>query len=118
MAALAGIYPVCDLASYPGLERAAPAYGLDAATLEARLDELDPIARLGPIAAARVPLFAIHGDADAVVPLEANSALLASRYRALGGEVELVVAPGQGHSAWPGFFRAPELLAFLLAHAR
>ena len=44
VAGLAGIYPVFDLRTYPGLEKAAPAYGLTAEQLAARLDELNPIA--------------------------------------------------------------------------
>ena len=118
VAAFAGIYPVCNLASYPGLAKAAPAYGLAAAQLEARLAEFNPIDRLAPLAAARVPLFSIHGDADKLVPFAANSALLRDRYRALGGPIELIVAPGQGHSLWDGFFRSEELVAFVIAHAR
>src|SRR5205807_1914046 len=34
---IVGIYPVCDLRSYPGLDRAAGAYGLTAAELEKQL---------------------------------------------------------------------------------
>ena len=32
---IVGIYPVCDLRSYPGLERAAPAYGFTATPTDA-----------------------------------------------------------------------------------
>lgn len=118
VAAIACIYPVFDLRSYPGLDKAAGAYGTDAAGLEAALAEHNPIERIAPIAAAGVPIFAIHGDADQLVPLEANSAALAARYRALGGKIELEIAKGQGHSAWPGFFRSERLLRFVLLHAR
>jgi alpha-beta hydrolase superfamily lysophospholipase len=117
VAAFAGIYPVCDLTSYPGLAQAAPAYGLTLAALTATLTTHNPIDRLAPLAAARVPLFAIHGDADKLVPLATNSALLKSRYTALGGTMELIVPPGQGHSLWTGFFQSPELIAFLRRHA-
>jgi pimeloyl-ACP methyl ester carboxylesterase len=64
-----------------------------------------------------VPLFAIHGDSDEVVPLAANSGLLRSRYAALGGQMQLVVPPGQGHNMWPGFFQSEELVNFVKAHA-
>ena len=117
VAAFAGIYPVCNLASYPGLAKAAPAYGL---TLEQLTDDLarhNPIDRLAPLAAARVPFFAIHGDVDRLVPLEANSGLLRERYTALGGTMTVVVPPGQGHSMWPGFFQSEELVAFVLKNA-
>jgi pimeloyl-ACP methyl ester carboxylesterase len=115
--AFAGIYPVCNLASYPGLAKAAPAYGLTVEQLTADLARHNPIDRLAPLAAARVPFFAIHGDVDRLVPLELNSGLLRERYTALGGTMTLVVPPGQGHSMWPGFFQSEELVAFVLKHA-
>ena len=118
VAAFAGIYPVCNLASYPGLEKAAGAYALTPAELAAQLTRHNPIDRLAPLAAARVPLFSIHGDADRLVPLADNSALLAARYRALGGTAQLIVPPGQGHSMWSGFFQSAELVDFVLRHAR
>jgi pimeloyl-ACP methyl ester carboxylesterase len=116
--AFAGIYPVVNLTSYPGLDRAAPAYGLTVKELAAQLTAHNPVDRLASLAAARIPLFAIHGDRDTLVPLEANSALLKSRYTALGGDMKLIIAEGQGHNLWPGFFENPALLAFLIAHAR
>jgi pimeloyl-ACP methyl ester carboxylesterase len=116
--AFAGIYPVVNLTSYPGLDLAAPAYGLTAKELAAQLTAHNPVDRLASLAAARIPLFAIHGDRDTLVPLEANSALLKSRYTALGGDMKLIIAEGQGHNLWPGFFENPALLAFLIAHAR
>jgi pimeloyl-ACP methyl ester carboxylesterase len=116
--AFAGIYPVVNLTSYPGLDQAAPAYALTAAELAAQLTAHNPVDRLASLAAARIPLFAIHGDRDTLVPLDANSALLKSRYTALGGAMKLIIAEGQGHNLWPGFFENPALLAFLIAHAR
>ena len=118
VAAFAGIFPVCDLASWPGLAKAAPAYGMTPAELEKNLDAHNPIARLAPLAAAKIPLFAIHGDADKLVPLDANSALMKSRYTALGGEMELIIPPGQGHTHWEGFFRCRELVEFVVKHTR
>jgi pimeloyl-ACP methyl ester carboxylesterase len=118
VAAFAGIFPVCDLASWPGLAKAAPAYGMTPAELQANLAAHNPIARLAPLAAAKIPLFAIHGDADKLVPLDANSALMKSRYAALGGEMELIIPPGQGHTHWEGFFRCRELVDFVVKQAR
>jgi hypothetical protein len=118
VAGFAGIYPVCNLASYPGVARAAPAYGMGPDALQARLAEYNPVDRLAPLAHAGVPLFAIHGGHDEIVPLEANSALLKSRYAALGGRMELVIPPGQGHNMWPGFFQCEDLVNFVKAHAR
>jgi len=111
---IAGIYPVCDLRSYPGLKAAAPAYGLSEEELARHLAEHNPIDRLAPLAKARVPIFHIHGDADTVVPLDRNSQVLCDRYKVLGGPVELVVVKGKGHAEIPEFFQSPALLKFLM----
>lgn len=118
VAAFAGIYPVCNLASYPTVAKAAGAFHLTSAHLGAELARHNPIDRLAPLARAHVPLFAIHGDADKIVPLEANSGEMARRYRALGGTMQLIVPPGQGHNMWPGFFECEDLVAFVLRQAR
>lgn len=115
--AFAGIYPVCDLASYPGVERAAGAFELKPAELKEKLKQFNPVDRLDGLAKAKVPLFAIHGDIDKVVPLEANSGRVKERYAALGGTMTLVVPPQQGHNMWPGFFQCRELVEFVVAHA-
>jgi 6-phosphogluconolactonase len=119
VAGLAGIYPVFDLRSYPGLAKAAPAFGLTASELEARRSELNPIERVAILARARVPALLIHGDEDRVVPLTENSAEFAARYKAAGaaGAVRLIVAKGQGHNYWEGFFRCQELVDFVIARA-
>ena len=116
--AFAGIYPVCSIASYPGVAAASPAFQLPPDELAAQLADHDPIDRLAALAAAKVPLFAIHGDDDRVVPLEANSAELCRRYEALGGEMRLLLATGQGHNMWSGFFECQELVDFVLANSR
>ncbi|HEX4146781.1 MAG TPA: prolyl oligopeptidase family serine peptidase [Pirellulales bacterium] len=120
VAGLAGIYPVFDFRTYPGIDKAAPAYGLAADQLAARSAEFNPIERIDALAKAHVPVFIIHGDVDAVVPLEANSAELARRYAAAGqaDAVQLVVVKGQGHNFWQGFFRCQQLVDFAIAHAR
>ncbi len=117
VAGFAGIYPVCNVASYPGVAKAAGAYAMKAEELEAHLKEHNPIDRLAPLARAGVPLFAIHGDVDTVVPLEANSGLVKERYTALGGSMQLIIPPGQGHNMWTGFFQCAELVSFVKAHA-
>ncbi|MFO0965472.1 MAG: prolyl oligopeptidase family serine peptidase [Gemmataceae bacterium] len=110
---IVGIYPVCDLRSYPGLKRAAGAYGLTPEELEKQLTKHNPIDRLEALAKAGTPILHIHGDADLVVPLGKNSQVLFDRYRALGGKMNLIVVPGKGHAEIPEFFQAPELVRFL-----
>jgi predicted esterase len=118
VACIAGIYPVCDVRTYPGLDKACGAYGLTEAQLAAQLLDHNPVDRLLPLAKACVPIFHIHGDEDTVVPLEPNSAAVAGRYRSMGGDMTLVVPRGQGHNYWPGFFESEELIAFVLRHAK
>lgn len=113
----AGIYPVLDLASYPGIAGAAAAFQLSPEELRSRLLEFNPVDRLEGLAKAGVPMFAIHGDIDTVVPLEANSGRACDRYVAFGGTFELIVPPGQGHNMWSGFFECQQLVDFVLQHA-
>ncbi len=117
VAGIAGVYPVCNVASYPGLKRACGAYGMTEAELKEKLPEHNPVDRLEPLARAGVPVFHIHGNKDKVVPLEANSALLEKRYRELGGKMTLKIADGQWHNMWPGFFQDQELTDFVIKAA-
>jgi outer membrane protein assembly factor BamB/pimeloyl-ACP methyl ester carboxylesterase len=119
VAAIVGIYPVFDLRTYPGLEKAATAYGMTGPELGERLATHNPIERVAALAKAKVPTFLIHGDSDTVVPLRENSAEFLRRYEVEGAAdaVRLLVAKGQGHNYWPGFFRCQELIDFAIAHA-
>jgi pimeloyl-ACP methyl ester carboxylesterase len=115
-----GIYPVFDFRTYPKLEKAAPAYGLTPEQLGAQLETLNPISRVEVLAKAKIPVVLIHGDQDKVVPLEENSAEFKRRYEKVGAGdlVELIVAPGQGHSFWEGFFREQRLVDFAIENAK
>jgi len=117
VACIAGIYPVCNLKSYPGLAKACQSYGLTETELTAQLAQYNPIDRLVLLAKAKVPIFHIHGDSDVVVPLKDNSGELAKRYREMGGPIELVIVPGQGHNMWQGYFQCQELVDFLIRYA-
>jgi pimeloyl-ACP methyl ester carboxylesterase len=110
---IVGIYPVCDLRSYPGLAKAAGGYGLTPAELEKQLTKNNPIDRLEPLAKAGVPILHIHGDMDAVVPLAKNSQVAFDRYKALGGKMQLIVVPGKGHAEIAEYFQEPRLVQFL-----
>lgn len=114
---VAGIYPVCNIASYPGIAKAAGAYERTAEQLEEELAKFNPIDRLEPLAKAGVPIFHIHGDSDQVVPLELNSAELAKRYRQWSGPIEIEVIEGQGHNMWDGWFQSEKLTEFVIARA-
>ena len=115
---ITGIYPVCNIASYPGLPRASGAYELTAEQLKAQLAKHNPIDRLAPLAKAKVPIFHIHGDMDRVVPLDKNSAIIKQRYDKLGGPMTLEVVEGQGHNMWLGWFQSQKLVDFVVKHAK
>ena len=114
---IGGIYTVCDLRSYPGLETACQAYGMTASQLSADLENHNPVDRLDPLARASIPIFHVHGDVDEVVPLAENAGALAQRYEALGGNVQLVTIRGKGHEVCKEFMQCPELLAFFVTQA-
>mgnify|MGYP000071078333 FL=1 len=118
VAAIGGIYTVCDLRSYPGMDRAAAAYGMSKDELEAVLTQHNPIDRLAPLVKAGVEVFHVHGDKDGTVPVERNAGELVRRYKALGGKAELLVVPGKGHEVLPEFFRCRELADFLTSRAK
>jgi pimeloyl-ACP methyl ester carboxylesterase len=114
---IAGIYPVVDLTTYPGLAKACAAYKLDETQLCNTIKEHNPVDRMGPLAKARVPIFHIHGDKDTVVPYLQNAAEPARRYKAEGGDMQVLLAKDQGHSHWPGFFHCQELVDFIVENA-
>jgi hypothetical protein len=117
VACIAGIYPVANLSSYPGIRKACGAYGMTEAQLNAQLTEHNPIDRIEPLARGRVPVYHIQGDSDNTVPLEKNSGAMAERYRQWGGVMTLNVIKGRGHDMWSGWFKCQELVDFVIAHA-
>lgn len=116
---IAGIYPVFDFRSYPGLAKAAPAYELSSSEIESRAAELNPIERVAILAKAKIPVYLIHGDDDSVVPFAQNSAEFLNHYKAAnaGDAITLEIAEGQGHTRWEGF-RCQPLIDFAIARAR
>jgi hypothetical protein len=118
--AWAGIYPVCNLASYPmksSKKETLADYGMTEPELIAKLSELNPIEHLAGLAKAKVPMFAVHGDKDGPVPLDDNTKVLKSKYEAAGGACEVKVIAGGRHEVTPAFFECQELMDFILKHA-
>jgi alpha-beta hydrolase superfamily lysophospholipase len=120
VAGMAGIYPVFDLRSYPGICKAAPAYGMTVEELEAGLAQHNPIRRMDVLATAKLPVCIVHGDQDHVVPLAQNATVLLERYQQAGAAdaVRLIIAEGQGHNYWEGFFRCQSLIDFAVQRAQ
>ncbi len=107
VACIYGDAPVCDLKSWPGgkgkgkgsprdWELAKKCYSF-ANDDEAMAYKLNPVDNLAELAKNKVALLHFYGDADDVVPWEENTGLIASRYRELGVEIQLIAKPGIGH---------------------
>jgi predicted esterase len=115
--AFVGIYPVCNLASWPlkNSEAATLAdFAMSRPALEAKLAEFNPIDHLKGLLENNVPMFVVHGDSDVVVPYDMNTGLLRERYEAGGGRITVKIIPGEGHKVSPSFFECRELLDFVL----
>lgn len=98
--------PVLDIRSWPGgkgagigspteWEQCLEVY--DIAEEEADKFRGSPLDNIAPVAQAGIPILIVAGDADEVVPLAENAAILEARYRKLGGQITMIVKPGVGH---------------------
>jgi pimeloyl-ACP methyl ester carboxylesterase len=98
--------PVCDFKSWPGgkghgsgspvdWQKCLKVYGLTEA--QAMAYRYNPVDNLEPLAKARIPLLHVAGDADDVVPLAENTAMVEKRYKALDGPITVIVKHGIGH---------------------
>lgn len=118
--AFVGIYPVCNLASWP-LKNSKPAtladFGMTEAELVGKLSEFNPVDNLQGLLSHKVPMFIVHGDSDVVVPYADNTGLLKDRYAAGGGPITVKVIPGEGHKVSPSFFECQELVDFVVGIA-
>jgi pimeloyl-ACP methyl ester carboxylesterase len=114
--------PVLDLRSWPGRNRSSrewtqmlEAYGLTEekfATFRG-----NPVDKVDRLAAAKIPVIIVAGDADDVVPYAENGGVLEKRYRAAGVAFQAILKPGGGHH--PHSLPDPTpVVDFLLANAR
>ena len=113
-----GIYPVCNLASWPlknSKKDTLADFAMTEPELVAKLSEFNPIDNLAGLAANKVPMFAVHGDSDVVVPYDLNTKLLKERYEAASGSISVKIVPSEGHKVGPSFFECQELVEFVLA---
>src|SRR3954447_7475705 len=118
--AFVGIYPVCNLASWP-LKNSKAATLADFAMTEtelvAELGRFNPVDNLQGLLSNKVPMFVVHGDSDVVVPYDDNTRLLKERYQAGGGTITVKLIPGEGYKVSPAFFECRELVDFVLANS-
>ena len=115
--------PVCDFKSWPGgkgVGKGSPndwrqclkLYGLTEE--EALAYAGNPIDNLKPLAEAGIPLIHVVGDADVVVPVAENTAIIEKRYKELGGTIEVIHKPTGHH---PHCLEDPKpLVDFILKH--
>ena len=121
---------VCDFKSWPGGKlkglgkgdgsaaewtKLLGAYGFKS-DAEAIAYRGNPVDNLKPLAAARVPLLHVYGEADPVVPWQENTGLVAERYRQLGGSITLIPKPGVGHHPH-GLSDPAPIVEFILKHS-
>lgn len=125
VAVIYGDAPVCDFKSWPGGKGVGPgsppdweccqrAYGFKAEA-DALAYTRNPVDNLAPLARAGVALIHVVGDADEVVPVSENTAILEQRYRALGGTIEVIHKPGIGHHPH-GLEDPAPVVDFILRH--
>jgi predicted peptidase len=65
-----------------------------------------------------LPIWAFHGDADAVVPVDESQRIVDAIERFGGSRAKLTVYPGVGHDSWTQTYEDPELWKWLLAQRR
>jgi len=82
-----------DARSWEGMKKV---YGFttDQQLLDAKVS---PIDKLEPLAKAGVPILMVCGNKDTAVPYEENDAIMAERYKKLGGSIEVVIE-NKGHT--------------------
>lgn len=65
----------------------------------------------------RLPVWAFHGDADGVVPIERSEEMVAAIKKAKGN-AKLTSYPGVGHDSYTRTYANPELYQWFLKHER
>ena len=114
---ITGIYPVCNIASYPGLKRACGAYGLTAEQLEAQLTKHNPIDRLESLGQSKGTHLPYSRRQGRLGSLGQKFRPHQGTLRQAGRSMTLEVVKGQGHNMWPGWFQSRNLVDFVIKHA-
>ncbi|HEY5913255.1 MAG TPA: alpha/beta hydrolase [Verrucomicrobiae bacterium] len=127
VACIYGDAPVCDFKSWPGGKGKGNGSPGDWAALlknygfkdeaEALVYKRNPVDVLAPLAAAKVPLIHVVGDADRVVPPEENTLIIERRYQKLGGKIVVIHKPGVDHHPH-GLDNPQSIVDFILEHSR
>jgi len=98
--------PVLDILSWPGgkgegigapkeWQQCLAIYGLDEET--AKSFEGNPIDKAEAVVKAGIPMIAVAGDSDEIVPMTENTVKLVECFKRHGGKIKLIVKSGVGH---------------------
>jgi pimeloyl-ACP methyl ester carboxylesterase len=126
VAVIYGDAPVCDFKSWPGgkgkgkgspddWKQLIQHYGFKDEA-EALSYKGNPVDVLKTLAQEKIALIHVVGDADDVVPVEENTAIIEDRYKQLGGEIKVIHKPGVGHHPH-GLEDPTPVVQFILDHA-
>ena len=66
----------------------------------------------------QLPVWAFHGDADPIVPVERTREMVAAAKDGGDTNVKLTLYPGVGHVSWEAAYNDPELYTWMLAQHR
>mgnify|MGYP000004329114 CR=1 FL=1 len=126
VAAIYGDAPVGDFKSWPGGKGSGKGSPKDWTALlshygfltdsEALAYARNPVDVLATLARAKIPLLHVVGDADEVVPVAENTAVIERRYRELGGHMVVLHKPGVGHHPH-GLDDSTPVVNFILEHS-
>jgi pimeloyl-ACP methyl ester carboxylesterase len=126
VAVIYGDAPVCDFKSWPGGKGAGKGsagdwkallghYGF-ASEEEALAYPSNPVDVLNTLAEMKIALIHVVGDADDVVPVAENTAIVERRYQDFGGIIQVIHKPGVGHHPH-GLDDPAPVVKFILEHA-
>lgn len=125
-ACIYGDAPVCDMKSWPGGKGKGAGSPKDwqeairdyhfASEEQMLAFDGNPVDILAPLAAARVPVLHVIGDADVDVPHTENTDIMRERYTKLGGDFTLIVKQGCAHHPH-GLADPSPVVEFIVAHA-
>ena len=98
--------PVCDFKSWPGGKGEGPgapddwqkclnAYGLSES--EAMEYDQNPVDKTDILIENRIPVIFVYGDADEVVPIPENTAIMLEKLKKSDAEVKSICKPGELH---------------------
>ena len=65
----------------------------------------------------KTPVWAVHGDADTVVPPN-NSIEMCDKLNSVGGRAELTILHGVAHNSWEFAYERTTIIDWLLAHKK